>query len=208
MKFILISILTILSITGCQDSSTRNGVAMMNDHRSGVNRNSLAYVAGDKNAERKNKLEISKLNSDAKIEIAKIESGNKLEIAKINAETKKEVAHTDSTTKIKTTQIDSLTKKDDMKNTLYISIAIIFSIVIALFLLYFNNKKNRELKTKLHQDQLQHELHIKEREHDERRLHKMLELVEKGKLSPEMQEEVIVSLTKPKLETVTLIESK
>ena len=201
MKSIIISLLIVLSITGCQESSNKNRVALMGGYinaNPGVNPNSLAYISAKNNKERLNKIEISKIDSNAKIEIAKIKSNNQLLIAKVNADTQKEVAKTDSATKIQTSQIDALTKKDDIRSDLYITIVVILALVIAAYLLYLNNKKNRELKNKLHQDTLRHEQILREREHEENRLHKILELVEKGKLSPDMETEVISSLTKPK----------
>ena len=202
MKSIFIILLILLSLTGCQDSSSKNKVTLMGA-KDGVNPNSLAYRSANSQLERKNKLEISKIDSTTKIKIAKIQSENQLNIAKINVEAKKDIAITDSSTKIQTSQIDALTKKDDIKNSLYITIAIIVVIMLALFLLYFNNKKNRELKNKMHKENLAHEQLLKEREYDEKRLHKMLELVENGKLSPDMQEEVLSALTKPNQTLIT-----
>jgi len=202
MKSIFISLLILLFLIGCQDSSSKNKVSLMGA-KDGVNPNSLAYRSANSQLERKNKLEISKIDSTTKIKIAKIQSENQLNIAKINVAAKKDIAITDSSTKIQTSQIDALTKKDDIKNSLYITIAIIVVIMLALFLLYFNNKKNRELKNKMHKENLAHEQLLKEREYDEKRLHKMLELVENGKLSPDMQEEVLSALTKPNQTLIT-----
>ncbi len=208
MKILIISLIVILSLTGCQNSEPykkKNTPSMMGGYHDGRNPNSLANISANKEKERRNKVELSKIDANTKIEIAKINSGSQLNIAKVYADAKKEVAVTDSTTKIKTSQIDAITKKDDIQNQFYITMAIVAVFLIALFLLYFNNKKSRDLKKKLHQDQLHHDQLIKEREFDEQRLHKMLDLVEKGKLSPKMEEEIILSLTKS---DSTLIESK
>ncbi len=203
MKSILTTLLILLSFTGCQDSSSKNKISLMGASKDGVNPNSLAYRSANDNQERKNRLEISKIDSNTKIKIAEIQSENQLKIAKLNVEAKKSIAATDSSTKIQTTKIDALTKKDDIKNSLYITMAIILVVIIALFLLYLNNKKNRELEDKIHRENLEHEQRLKEREYNEKRLHKMLELVENGKLSPDMQEEVISALTKPNQNLIT-----
>jgi hypothetical protein len=203
------SILTILLITfifsGCQESDKRH-IALLNSSKK--ENEALQKKLVERSAERVNRLELSKIDAKTKIEIAKIESQSKLGIAKVSAEAQKSVAQTDATTKIKTSEIDSLTKKEDLEYQLYITLAVIVVVLIALLLLYFNNKRSRELKNKLHKDQLEHERALKERELEERRLHKVLELVGKGKLSKEVEQEVLLSLTKPKEETVTLIESK
>ncbi len=203
MKSIFLSLLILLVLTACQDSSSKNKVSLMGAPKDGVNPNSLAYRSANGQLERKNKLEISKIDSKTKIKIAEIQSQNQLHIAKLNVEAKKSIAVTDSSTKIQTSQIDALTKKDDIQNSLYITMAIIIAVVLALFLLYLNNKKNRDLKDKIHKENLEHEQLLKEREYDEKRLHKMLELVENGKLSPDMQEEVISALTKPNQNLIT-----
>lgn len=204
MKLLIFSLFIIFSFTSCQDSS-KDKVSLMNGYKDGVNPNSLAYKSANSQKNRENKIELSKIDSKTKIEIAKIKSGNQLLIAKVNATAKKDVAITDSSTKIQTSKIDALTKKDDIETNLYIAIAFIIAILLALFLLYFNNKKSRELKAKLHKEDLEHEQRLKEQEYNEKRLHKMLDLVGEGKLSTEMEQEIIISLTKP---DHNLIESK
>jgi hypothetical protein len=201
MKLLLLSLILILLATGCQESSSKKGAYLMNSN--GVNPNSLANMANDKVQDRANKVELSKIDADAKIQIAKIQSDNQLLIAKINADATKEVAVTDSTTKIKTTQIDAITKKEDTQTTFYIAIAVVIVVLIALYLLYLNNKNSRALKAKLHEDKLKQELLLKEKEYHEQRLHKMLDLVADGKLSPKMEEEIINSISGQKIKTIS-----
>lgn len=200
MKLIVLAITIMLLISGCQDSSSKKGAYLMDGK--GVNPNSLAYSANNNAQERANKVELQKIDAAAKIEIAKIESGNKLLIAQVNADANKEVAQTDSKTKIQTTQIDATTKKEDSALTFYIAIALVIVVIIALILLYLNNKQNRALKAKMHEDKLKQELDLKEREHQEQRVLKMLDLVAAGKLSPQMEEEIILSISNPKQKTI------
>ena len=199
MKLFIFSLLIVLSITGCQNSSSnkKNDIHLMG-YKDGVNPNSLAHVSADKQKDRLSKIELSKIDSDTKIKIAEINSGNQLLIAKVNADAQTDIAQTDSTTKIKTSQIDATTKKDDIQSSFNIVIIISLLFAFALLLFYLNSRKNRELKRKLQEDKLQHEKLLKEREYDEQRLHKMLDLVKDGKLSQEMEDEIIASLTKPK----------
>jgi len=213
MKLLLLptTLITILFLSGCREShSDSRELTMLNGHNivkaKGVNPNSLAYQSEEKAKDRETTLTISKIESNAKIEIAKIESQNRLEMAKVNANSKEEIAVTNSHTKIKTSEIDAINKKEDIQSKLYITIAIIILVMLALILLYLNNKKNRELKAKLHQEQLEHEKELREREFEERRIHKMLELVADGKLNEQMEQEVIHSLTKPKTTTIEAVE--
>jgi len=212
MKSLFISLLILLSISGCQESShTRGYLPTLNGYSQSKEVNpSLVNTQNSRVQESKSKVEISKIDAESKIAIAKIESENRLKIAKIESDTKKNVAGTQSVTQIKRSEIDALTSKENMQNRFYITLAIIFSVTIAFILLFINNKKNRDLKNKLYQDQLRHEEMLKEREHDERRLLKMLDLVSDGKLSPIMEEEIILSLTQPKQKQIetTIIEEE
>ena len=191
IKLLILGLTLMLFTTGCQNDASK--AYLMNKKE--INPNSLAHKANNEAKNRENRLKLSKIDSDTKIQIEKIKSDNKLLIAKIEADTTKEVAQTDSTTKIQTSKIEVTTKKEDSQMTFYIAIAIIIVIVIALILLYLNNKHNRELKAKLHEEKLKQELAIKEREHHEQRLHKMLDLVADGKLSPKIEEEIILSIS-------------
>ena len=206
MKSILSIFLITFIFSGCQDDSKKH-VMMLNKPQK--NTNLIHTRLQDKEQERKNKVQLFKIESQTKIELEKIKSQNKLEIAKVGADTKKIVVQTDSKTKIKTAELDSLTKKEKMEFELYITLIIIVVVVIALFLFYLNSKKSRDLKNKLQQEKLEHERILKEREFEEKRLHKVLDLVGNGKLSPELQEEILLTLSKPqhaKDKVVTLLE--
>jgi len=170
----------------------------MNGDTTKVNPNSLAHLSVQKSEDRKNRLAVSKVEADAKVEIAKINSANQLSIAQINAQTQQEIAKSDSNTKITTSELDAKSKKESMQYTVYIVIAVVILLIIALILLYLNSKKNRELQTKLQTEKLRHEQIIKEKELEEQRLLKVLDLVAAGKLSSEIEEEVILSISKPK----------
>jgi hypothetical protein len=203
MKLIILGLTIILFMTGCRESSSQNSASHNNGFlNAGVNPNSIAIRAQDKVQERKNKIELSQIDANAKIEIAKIESDNKLLIAKVNADAHKEVAKTDSNTKIQTSKIDAVSKKEDTQMTFYISIAVVVVIIIALILLFLNSKHNRTLKAKIHEEKLRQELDLKEKERHEQRLLKLLDLVADGKLPPQMEEEVILSLTSPTKKTI------
>ena len=193
MKTILLTLLITFTFTACQEGTSTRDITLLNTTQK--QNKEIDRKFQEKKLEQENKLELQKLNAKTKIEIAKIESTSKLEIAKIDSQTKKDVANTDATTTIAKSKIESLTKKEDIEYKLYITLAIIFVALIALVLIYFNNKKNRELKNKLHKEQLEHELRVREREHEEQRLQKMLDLVGEGKLAPHLQEQVVFSLT-------------
>jgi len=198
LSYRFIFLLLLMAFVGCNESTSNEKVSLMGVDGTKVNPNSLAYISAEKNEDRKNKIEVSKVEANAKIEIAKINSENLLHIAKINAQTQQEIAKSDSVTKITTSELDAKSKTESMQYTVYIVIAVVILLIIALILLYLNSKKNRELQTKLQTEKLKHEQILKERELEEQRVHKVLELVAAGKLPSNIEEEVLLSISKPK----------
>jgi len=196
-----------LVFLGCGESSTtksQKNISLLGvepiEKKPGVNPHSLAYESADKALDRTNKLEVSKIEANAKIEIEKIKSKNQLNIAKIDAETKKTIAQTDYKAKIHTSEIDARTYKENMRYVVYIVIAVVVLIMIAFILMYLNSRKNRELQKHLHEEKLKHEQFLKEKELEEQRVHKLLELIASGKVAKNVEKEVILSIssTKPK----------
>ncbi len=200
MKYIyaFVVLLVVAAFSGCGESKHSEKISLLGADTTGVNPNSLAYLSADKNEERKNKLELSKIEADAKVKIAQIQTQGQLSIAKLNAQTQQEIAKTDSATKITTSQLDASTKKETMQYTVYIVIAVVLFLIIALFLLYQNSKRNRELKKQLQEEKLRHEKALHEKELEEKRLHKVLDLVAAGKMPATIEEEVILSISTPR----------
>jgi len=205
-------VFTLFFLGGCGgNSNTQRKIKLIDGTTitTGVNPNSMAAVAKEKQEDRQNKVEISKIEAQTKIELEKIRSQNQLSIAKLNAQTQKEIAQKDAATQIKTSQIEVDMKREGMQYGIYLIIAVIVLVVIALFLLYFNAKKNRELQKKLHQEKLMHEQFLKEKELEEQRVHKLLELVASGKVAKNVEKEIILSIAKPKYDkSDTVIEKK
>jgi hypothetical protein len=204
MPYIGMLLIVLTLFTGCGNEKNHEKFKLLNGSTvtTGVNPNSLAYVAQDKEEDRKNKVELSKIEATTKIELEKIRSQNQLHIAKLQAETQKDIAQKESITKLKTSKLEVDMKREGMQYGIYIVIAIIILIVIALFLLYLNAKKNRELKKRLHKEKLLHEEFLKEKELEEQRLHKILDLVAAGKMPQKIEEEVILSISKPQTKII------
>ena len=211
--FVTLAVLaTSLFLSGCGEGSStqhNNKIHLLNTtQKTGVNPNSLAYRSADKALERQNKLEVSKIEAKTKIEIEKIKSENQLHIAKINAEAKKKIAETDLQAKVQTSQIDAKTHKESMQYTVYIVIVIVLLVLAVLILLFLNSKKNRELKKQMHDEKLRHEQFLKEKELEEQRVHKLLELVASGKVAKNVEKEVILSIAKPKTKAQDIVLEK
>ncbi len=204
MKYIYLFVLffTFIIFSGCGESKHSEKISLLGADTSRVNPNSLAYVSADKNEERKNKIELSKIEADAKIKIATIQTQGQINIAKVNARAEQEIVKSKSATKITTSKLDASTKKETMQYTVYIVIAIILFLIIALFLLYQNSKKNRELKKELQEEKLRHEKAIHEKELEEKRLHKVLDLVAAGKMPSSIEEEILLAISKPETKLI------
>jgi len=199
MKILFLSLTLLLFFSGCYKNSTKKSGYLMGQKIINYDR------ASENQKDRENKIELSKIDSKTKIEIAKIESENKLKIARVDADTKKEVVHTKSKAEIEKSKIDAVTKKNEIKTSFYIKIAIVIVILLAIILFFWHGKKNRDLQLKLQKEKLEHEKMLKEKEFEEQKITKLLELIGDGKLPQNLEEEVILKIAQPKN---ILIESK
>ena len=187
----LFLLLTLL-LSACGENSHQKPY-LMGNHQ-GVNSNSIAFKAKDNALGRKNKIELAKIQADTKLAVAKIESKKAVSIAQIESQTQQVVS-----------QMDKQTKEKQSDNNLYIAIGFIAVLLLGIFLWYQHKRKSLEVKALLEEHRLQHELELKEKELKEQRLQKVLELAMSGQLDPEVQQEVLHSLTRPESK---LIESK
>ncbi len=203
MKIGVLIFITIATMfVGCGGAtSTQHNIHLLGEKKvdtTTVNPNSIAVKSAKEALERNNKLEQAKVEAQAKIEIARIESQNKLSIARIDADTKKTIAKTDYQAQIETSKIDAQTYKENMEYIVYIIFAVVALVVIILIVFYLNSKKNRELQKKMHEEKLKHEQFLKEKELEEQRVHKLLELIATGKVAKNVEKEVILSISNPK----------
>lgn len=196
MKYILpISLLltVLLFFSACQETKKNRPYLL---HQKGVNPNSLAYVSQDKALDRKNKIEIAKIAANSKIEIAKLQSKKEIAIAKIESAMHKDVAQKTSKTKLEISKIDMQTKDKQRMINFYIAIGLILTLLLAILLWYRHKKKSLEIKEKLEENRLRHELALKEKELQEQRIQKVLDLAISGHLPQELQKDFIKTLTK------------
>ncbi len=191
MKQILGFAFILLLFVACTGNDTQKKVTLM-----GASGSEYSHKNRSLQHNKERQLELVKLEAQTKIELEKIKSHNQLQIAKLNASTQTQIAQTNSQTLIQTSQLDAKIKKENMQYTIYIVIAVVIVVLIALVLLYFNSKKNRELQKKLHEEKLKHERILKEKELEEQRLHKILELAAEGKLPKNIEEDIILSISK------------
>ena len=201
---ILVVVITLF--TACQgNNSTNNRSLITYGQKNGVNPNSLAYRSHDKVLDRQNKIDMAQIEANSKLEVAKIESKKAVEIAKIDSVTKKDVSKQEAQKSIEISKIDSLTRDKENMIKLYIAIGAIIVAFIGIFVWFHHKRKSLELQMKVEDNRLKHQLMIKEKELQEERIQKVLDLAISGKLPPELQKDFIASLTH---QNSKLIESK
>jgi len=200
-----IAIFTLMSLSGCQEGNNSKPYLKNGYIGAGVNPNSAAFKAKDNALERENKVKMAEIQANSKIEIAKIESLKAVKVAKIDNEAKKDIAEKTATLTLETTKLDTQTKEHQSMIALYIAVGFLVALLIAIILWFRYKRQSLELKTKLEENRLKHELEIKDKELQEQRIQKVLDLAISGQLPQEMQKEVINSLTKPETK---VIESK
>jgi hypothetical protein len=172
----------------------------------GQNKNFLNYTSQAeqkikaKELELAKKLELAKLENKTKLEIEKIKAQHQLEIQKLKSQSKVTIANTDATTKVKTSKIDAQVLREKTFMTMYISIAFAVVLIVGLVLLYFNAKKNRELKQQQHEN----EMMMKQKELEEQRLHKMLDLIADGKISKDVENEILLTMSRSNMKLLTI----
>ncbi len=190
-----IAVLTLLTLSACQEGNSSKPYIKGGYIGTGVNPNSVAFKTKDNALERENKIKMAEIQANSKIEIAKIESVKAQEVAKIDSETKKDIAQKTATTTLEVTKLDTQTKKHQSMINLYIAIGFLLALLIGIVLWFRHKRQALELQTRLEERRLRHELEIKEKELQEQRIQKVLDLAISGHLPHEMQKEVINSLT-------------
>ena len=194
MKYIVSTCFVALALisSACGENSNKKPYLM--GQKQGVNPNSIAFKAKGNALNRKNKIELAKIQANTKLEVAKIESTQAVNIAQIKSQTTQVVS-----------QMDKQTKEKQSDNNLYIAIGGIVALLVGIILWYRHKRKSLEVKRVLEENRLKHELELKDKELKEQRINKVLELAISGQLPPEVQQEVLHSITRPESK---LIESK
>lgn len=183
MKITIGFLVLIMFIAGCKDSLSRDNAYLMSNKTHNIKKESSD-----------NKIKLAQIDNNAKINIAKIKSANNIALAKLKAASMENLAQIHAATAIKTATINIAAQKQSMKIKTYIFLGVTLVMLLMIYVYYLVSQKNRELRAKMHEEKLQHNLELKEREYFEQRLHKMIDLAADGKLPPDMQQEVIRSL--------------
>jgi len=219
MKFSLYFIVLLL-LSGCQNNNNKSPITPDKTlmYQKGINPNSLAIKSQDRAFERQTQLEISKINASTQIEVAKIHSNKDVEVSKIETtvqkdiatediKAKKEIAKENAVNSIEISKIEAQSKAYEEKMTLYMVIVFAFIVLIGIVLWYLQKRKDAITLAEHEKERLKQELIIKERELQEQKILKIMDLAIHGQLPQDLQKNLIDSITQPKEEPKILIET-
>ncbi len=175
---------------GCGDNSTQN-----------------PYMMGEKPADKKQVYTVSNQSKDSAVVIASIEGETQKEIAKINKERDVELQKLAQNTKlveinaqneiaVKEHNLSTFVQESDYafkKSTL---IVVSFALIAFLALALYMFRKRREDKLKMHENELQKEMYIREKELQVKMAEKILDTIASGKLSKEREQHLLETFDK------------
>ena len=194
-----LSILILLSVAffGCGNDNRQN-----------------PYMMGQKPSQKAKIYTVSSKPKSSEVTIATIEAETQKEIAKINKERDLEIKKMEEKTKLieLKTQNEMAIKEHNLstfvqestfafKNSTLIIAALSFFMFMALVIYIF--RKRREDKLKMHEDELQKEMYLREKELQVKMAEKILDTIASGKLSEEREQHLIEALDKTTTPTLT-----
>jgi len=195
-KFLLL-FTALLLISGCGNENRQN-----------------PYMMGDKPSEKGRVFTVTKKKEESAIRIATIEAETQKEIAKINKERDLEIQKMEQETKLAElkTHNEMALKEHNLstfvqestfafKNSTLIVGAL--GSIILLALIFYIFRKRREDKLKMHDDELQKEMFIREKELQVQMAEKILDAIASGKLSDEREQHLLEALDKTTTPTLT-----
>ena len=162
-----------------------------------------------------------KTDNEQKYKMQELEINSKLELAKLDAEKEQNIKEIEYKKSIEEAKINRDIALQEQKNSAIIeekklnffTIGLIVLAVIAvliLFVVIYINKKNRETKLKMQQEEIQKEKDLQQNEHYNQRINKMLDIVSTKDISENVENQLLSVLkdATTKGDTVKLIENK
>jgi hypothetical protein len=193
----LLLVVTLFFVSGCGNDNRQN-----------------PYMMGEKPADKKRVYTVPAKKKETAVAIATIEAETQKEIAKINKERDVEIQKMEQDTKLAElkTQNEMAIKEHNLsafvqesefafKNSTLVVIALGSITLLALILYIF--RKRREDKLKMHEDELQKEMYIREKELQVQMAEKILDAITSGKLSDEKEQHLLEALDKTTTPTLT-----
>ncbi|MDA3945761.1 MAG: hypothetical protein PF439_03670 [Helicobacteraceae bacterium] len=163
------------------------------------------YMMGNKPSDQKQVYTVSDSNKNSAVAIATIEAETQKEIVKINKERDLELQKMEQNTKliglktqnemaIKEHNLSAFVKESEIafKNSTLLLVAL--SMLSLFALIFYIFRKRREDRLKMHENELQSEMYIREKELQLKMAEKILDTIASGKLSKEREQYLLDTL--------------
>ena len=186
----LITVLSVTFLTGCGNDNRQNPYMM------GQKPPSKSKVYTVSKSPKNSELAIATLEAETQKEIAKINKERDLELKKMDVQTKMVELKTTNEMAIKEHNLSTFVQESKyaFKNsTLVLGGIGLFAILALIFFIF---RKRREDKLKMHEDNLQKEVYLREKELQVKMAEKILDTIATGKLSEEKEQHLLEALDK------------
>ncbi len=194
---ILLLFVVLLFVSGCGNDNRQN-----------------PYMIGEKPADKKRVYTVTTKKKEMAVTIATIEAETQKEIAKINKERDVEIQKMEQETKLAElkTHNEMAVKEHNLSTFVHESefafknstlIVIALGSITLLALIFYIFRKRRADKLKMHEDELQKEMYIREKELQVKMAEKILDTIASGKLSEEREQKLLETLDKTTAPTLT-----
>ncbi len=194
---ILLLVVTLIFVSGCGNENRQN-----------------PYMMGEKPSEKGRVYTIPKKKEESSVRIATIEAETQKEIAKINKERDIELQKMTQDTKmvelkrqnemaIKEHNLSTFVQESEYayKNSTLLILA--FAIIIFASLALYTFRKYRKDTIKMHEEEMQKEMYLKEKEMQMHMAEKILDTIASGNLSEEKEQHLLEALDKTTTPTLT-----
>ncbi len=187
---ILLLLLLSLTFSGCGNDNRQNPY-MMGEHPSNK---AKIYTVTSK--PKSSEVTIATIEAETQKEIAKINKERDLELKQMEEQTKLLELKTTNEMAIKEHNLSTYVQESQFafKNSTLIIIALSFFGVMGLVFYMF--RKRREDQLKMHEDELQKEMYLREKELQVKMAEKILDTIASGKLSEEREQHLLEALDK------------
>jgi len=203
IKYCVIPV-SIFLLTGCNENKNIQKPYVVGYSKHYVSKDIVKIQ--DKNLDR---VEIEKIKSQTLKDIALINKQRDIEVEKLKQETSVSEAKLKKELAIKKSDTDLImaekTIESQKMSTILTTIIALLALLIVSYFLY----KRRQDKLKMHQDMINKEVYMKDRELQAQMANRLLDTLQSKRLSPEQEAKLIESITKTTDVTpVALIDKK